>query len=144
MCVPISVTGRVFVLVSSQVQYPHLDIQVSHDFAMLNTCLRVVGALFPSFQFAWMVPEFRSNMERELDFYQEGQNAARLASLLSSRNDVVVPGVRWDLSSRKLLVMEFVHGVKVRPGASQTRVLCVSCVSCVCVLLCAAWLCDVM
>ncbi len=56
--------------VAVKVQYPGLEQQVQNDFKMLKTCLTIVGKLFPSFQFAWMVSEFRANMERELDFTQ--------------------------------------------------------------------------
>ncbi len=78
-----------------QVQYPGLDVQVGRDFAMLTTCLNIVGHLFPSFQYSWMVKEFQHNMERELDFTQvRRKHALLLRGNVSAHDDAPTVGRR--------------------------------------------------
>jgi predicted unusual protein kinase regulating ubiquinone biosynthesis (AarF/ABC1/UbiB family) len=50
---------------------------------------------------------------RELDFVNEGRNAERVAALLAAREDVGVPAVHWDLTTRRVLVMDFADGIKI-------------------------------
>jgi aarF domain-containing kinase len=70
--------------------------------------------LFPEYQFTWLVPEFQTNLQKELDFHEEGKNAERAAANFAHRKDLKIPEVLWDLTSRRVLTMEFVHGCKVR------------------------------
>lgn len=45
--------------------------------------LRGVHLLFPDFAFMWLVEEAKKNMPLELDFLNEGQNAEKVAKMLS-------------------------------------------------------------
>src|SRR5262249_29584616 len=49
----------------------------------------------------------------ELDFLREGRNAEMIAAVFAGRSDVVVPKIVWEHSSRKVLVMEYLDGIKV-------------------------------
>jgi ubiquinone biosynthesis protein len=61
--------------------------------------------------------EFAHILRTELDFTREGQNADRLGENLAESHFVTVPAVHWDLTSRRLLVMDFVEGVTPKDGA---------------------------
>jgi predicted unusual protein kinase regulating ubiquinone biosynthesis (AarF/ABC1/UbiB family) len=50
---------------------------------------------------------------RELDFLAEARSAERVAAMLAGRPDVRVPAVHRELSTRRVLVMEFVDGIKI-------------------------------
>ncbi len=99
--------------VAVKVQYPWLESQTRGDLATLRLITRVIGFLFPEFSYTWLTPEFENNMTLELDFIQEGRNAERLSRMLQYRSDVYVPKIKWGLSTKRMLLMEFVHGCKV-------------------------------
>ncbi|GAW91816.1 ABC1 kinase family protein [Calderihabitans maritimus] len=60
-----------------------------------------------------IVEEFARSIRAELDFTQEGRNAERIAHNFADDPDVVIPRVYWELSSKKILVMEYVEGIKI-------------------------------
>ena len=45
-----------------------------------------------------------------MDFVHEGKNADACRAMFAHRRDVAVPDIRWDLSSTRVLTMEFCHG----------------------------------
>lgn len=49
----------------------------------------------------------------ELDFLQEATNGERVGRLFERDRRIHIPRVRWDLSSSRVLTMEFIDGVKV-------------------------------
>ena len=50
---------------------------------------------------------------RELDFKVEATNTERFRYNLKDEPDIKIPKVYWDLTSQKVLTMEFVDGVKL-------------------------------
>ena len=99
--------------VAVKVQYPNLPTQVANDLAALEFLANAIGRYFPSFEFSWLLPEFEEIGDIELDFVQECVNADRMRSLLSETTNVYVPQVIKDLSGRRVLTMEYVHGERV-------------------------------
>ena len=61
----------------------------------------------------WFLTEIKEKIVEELDFRNEAANAARLSACFANRTDIVVPRLfpRW--SSRKVLCMEWIEGIKV-------------------------------
>ncbi len=55
--------------------------------------------------------EFSNILRTELDFTREAQNTDRLRESLAGTPYIVVPKVHWDLTARRLLVMDFIAGV---------------------------------
>lgn len=58
---------------------------------------------------AWAA-EFTNILRTELDFTREGRNTDRLREMMAEHPDILVPKVHWDLTARRLLVMDFVEG----------------------------------
>ena len=56
--------------------------------------------------------EFGAQLWQELNYTQEGQNCARFKSLYGNIPGIYVPSVNFDLTTRRVLTMEFVNGVK--------------------------------
>ncbi|KAI9322032.1 ABC1 family-domain-containing protein [Zopfochytrium polystomum] len=101
-------------LVAVKVQYPDVARLLVLDTATMQLLSDIAGYLFPDFSFSWVVTEFRQTLLAELDFTREGRNCdASNARFAHRRNSVRCPGVRWDLTSERVLTMEFVDGVKV-------------------------------
>jgi len=58
-----------------------------------------------------MIAQFEQWTLREMDFRIEGRTAERVAS--ESEDYVVIPGVHWALTTRRILTMDFIDGVSV-------------------------------
>ncbi|XP_072129340.1 aarF domain-containing protein kinase 1 isoform X2 [Mobula birostris] len=72
-----------------------------------------VSWLFPDFSFAWLVDETKKNMPLELDFLKEGRNTEKMARMLKHFHFLKVPKIHWELSTSRVLAMEFMEGGQV-------------------------------
>jgi predicted unusual protein kinase regulating ubiquinone biosynthesis (AarF/ABC1/UbiB family) len=99
--------------VAVKVQYPEIADLVRSDLANLRTLFRAVGLLERDVDLMPLVDELGIEVPRELDFVNEGRNAERMARLLAHREDVVVPRIHWELTTRRVLVMEFAEGLRI-------------------------------
>jgi aarF domain-containing kinase len=68
--------------------------------------------LFPEFTLKWLVDEFNRNLPKELDFVSEANNAMKVAGYFKDNPDVAVPQIHWNLTTPKVLTMEWVNGCK--------------------------------
>lgn len=64
--------------VAVKVQFPAVARQLKMDLATISLCVRIVGRVFPKFQFTWVLPEFKSYMNQEIDFSIEAKNNERI------------------------------------------------------------------
>ncbi len=99
--------------VAVKVQYPEIAALVRSDLANLRGLFRAVGWLEGDFDLMPLVDELGESVPRELDFLQEGHNAERIAKDLAHRDDVVIPEILWEHSTRRVLVMSFAPGIKI-------------------------------
>ncbi|XP_034714278.1 aarF domain-containing protein kinase 1 isoform X2 [Etheostoma cragini] len=99
--------------VAIKVQHPKVQRQMSRDIAVMEVLLRAVHWLFPDFAFMWLVEEAKKNIPLELDFLNEGHNAERLANMLAHLPFLKIPIIHWDLSTKRILTMEFAEGGQV-------------------------------
>ncbi|XP_037398195.1 aarF domain-containing protein kinase 1 [Pygocentrus nattereri] len=99
--------------VAVKVQHPKVQAQSSKDIVVMEFLLQVVHWLFPDFAFMWLVEEAKRNMPLELDFLNEGRNAEKVACMLKQFEFLKVPKIHWDLSTKRVLTMDFVEGGQV-------------------------------
>lgn len=99
--------------VAVKVQYPYLRGVTEADVATMALAVRLVHRRFPKFEGEWMVREFAQNLRRELDFVSEAASSERIAALFGDRDDIYIPAVRWDLTTPRVLVTEFIHGCRI-------------------------------
>jgi predicted unusual protein kinase regulating ubiquinone biosynthesis (AarF/ABC1/UbiB family) len=99
--------------VAVKVQYPEISELVRSDLANLRALFRAIGWLEPDFDLMPIVDELGTHVPRELDFLAEAGNAERVAGFFARRGDVRVPGVHRELSTRRVLVMDFVDGIPI-------------------------------
>ena len=59
-----------------------------------------------------LTQDFAHNLRQELNFLIEARNTDRLRAILAKDEGVRVPVVNWDLSTRRVLVVEWVEGAK--------------------------------
>ncbi|XP_066132395.1 aarF domain-containing protein kinase 1 isoform X1 [Saccopteryx bilineata] len=80
---------------------------------VVEVLVLAVKQLFPEFEFMWLVDEAKKNLPLELDFLNEGRNAEKVAQMLKHFDFLKVPQIYWELSTKRVLLMEFVDGGQV-------------------------------
>ena len=99
--------------VAVKVQYPGIADLIEADLDALDAIFRAVARLEPDVRLQPIADYLRWTLPLELDFRREARSIESLSDALSGREDVVVPGVVEELTTGRLLVMEYVEGVKV-------------------------------
>jgi len=99
--------------VAVKVQYPEVADLVRSDLANLRALFRTIGLLERDFDLMPIVDELGRQVPSELDFLNEADNAERVAAIFAGRDDVRVPRVHREWTTRRVLVMEFVDAAKV-------------------------------
>eukprot|EP00004_Rigifila_ramosa_P025424 TRINITY_DN7603_c0_g1_i1.p1 TRINITY_DN7603_c0_g1~~TRINITY_DN7603_c0_g1_i1.p1 ORF type:complete len:583 (+),score=125.05 TRINITY_DN7603_c0_g1_i1:164-1750(+) len=101
-------------LVAVKVQYPGLREASVADLWTIETLIDFVCWAAPEFQMKWLADEFRRNLPRELNFKYEAENCEKSGRFYAyPQSGVRVPRVCWDLTTERVLVMEFMEGCKV-------------------------------
>ncbi|MDA1003641.1 MAG: AarF/UbiB family protein [Chloroflexi bacterium] len=99
--------------VAVKVQYPEIDRIVQWDLQAIRMLANIWARFETVIDFRPIVDEMSRNAPFEVDFIHEGRAAERLAALLSSRDDVVIPHIYWERSSRRVLTMDYIDGIKI-------------------------------
>lgn len=106
--------GRV---VAVKVQRPGIHQIIRTDLATLRFVLRVVRLFAPSadqmVDTRGLYREFSRTVHEELDYQREGRYAERFARIFTEEPDIIVPGIIWECSTRCVLVLEWIDGIKV-------------------------------
>ncbi|KAG8561992.1 hypothetical protein GDO81_015557 [Engystomops pustulosus] len=97
-------------MVAVKVQHPKVRQQSSRDIMIMEVLLRIVKKVFPQFEFMWLVEEAKKNLPRELDFLNEARNAEKMADMVRKFPFLKIPKIHWDISTERVLVMEYVEG----------------------------------
>lgn len=99
--------------VAVKVQYPEISRLVDIDLSNLRFFVGILARLERNFDLRLILREVSKYVRLELDFEHEAENAERIRANMLQREDVVVPRIWRELSTRKVLVMEYVEGIKV-------------------------------
>ena len=101
--------------VAVKIQYPGIDRSIDSDFANLKTMLSTIRLSREQYGEVWnAVEEVRTHFHREVDYVQEADTMEEFRRLLRDRDDVRIPRVHRDFSSRRVLTMELVEGKHLR------------------------------
>ncbi|XP_066463713.1 aarF domain-containing protein kinase 1 isoform X2 [Eleutherodactylus coqui] len=84
--------------VAVKVQHPKVRKQSSLDIMIMEL------------EFMWLVEEAKKNLPRELDFLNEARNAEKMADMVRKFPFLRIPKIHWDMSTERVLVMEYVEG----------------------------------
>lgn len=109
-------------IVAVKVQRPGMERRIRVDLEILAD---LAGMAERRFDWAQMyrvtdiVEELRTTLLRELDYQSEGRNADRIRACHKDDTGIRIPRVIWEWTSTKVLVMEFLDGVKL----TQTEAL---------------------
>lgn len=104
--------------VAVKVQYPEIAALVQSDLALLRTGISALERIAPAVRLGPVLDHLRATVPLELDFRREALMLTRMRAALSQRDDVLVPAPLPDLSTGRLLVMEYLPGVRVGDRAA--------------------------
>ncbi|XP_011084911.1 putative ABC1 protein At2g40090 [Sesamum indicum] len=104
--------------VAVKVQHTHMTDTAAADYATVELIVNTLHRFFPSFDYRWLVDEVQESLPKELDFLIEAKNSIKCMDNFQRLSPhiaeyVYAPKVHWNLSTSKLLVMEFIDGAQV-------------------------------
>jgi ubiquinone biosynthesis protein len=96
-----------------KVQYPGIEGIIRADLRNLMFTLRLLAWLERDLDFRIIARELLKYIPMELDFLNEARNCETLRRNFASRQDVVIPEVYHEFTTRRVLTMQLLEGVKV-------------------------------
>lgn len=104
-----------------KVQRPDIDVTVRADLNIMRQVIRSLERRSPSIArlgLSSFVTEFAQNVVRELDYTNEAYNMRRVTVNMERYPAIHIPMVTDDRSSRRIITMEFIRGVKLSDSAA--------------------------
>jgi len=115
-------------LVAVKVQYPGVAETVRQDLRNVRALVTALTALVrdvmrQDFDREEVVRELEARLEEELDYEREAANVERFRTLFASDPEVMIPRVYRDVSTRRVLTLEFLEGYPIQdvlaPGVDE-------------------------
>jgi predicted unusual protein kinase regulating ubiquinone biosynthesis (AarF/ABC1/UbiB family) len=102
-----------------KVQYPSVDETVEQDLKNLKALLQVFttmtrDVLRQKFDASEVYQEMEERLHEELDYVNEANNLALFQRLFADDDEIIIPQVYPDFSSRRVLTMQHVEGYKLQ------------------------------
>ncbi|MCO6453017.1 MAG: AarF/ABC1/UbiB kinase family protein [Caldilineales bacterium] len=102
--------------VAVKVQRPNIKVQMKADLGIMQNAARVAtrrSDYIKAIDLDGMLEQFSQSALAELDYTGEAYNAYRLRENMSQIPDIHIPTIYSNLSTTKILTMEFIRGVKI-------------------------------
>lgn len=99
--------------VAVKVQYPEIANLVAADLMVMETVFGAIASIAPAIQLQPILDYLKGSLPLELDFRHEATAMMDLRDVLRHRADVLVPAVFEELSTERLIVMEYADGIKI-------------------------------
>lgn len=100
-------------IVAVKVLYPGIEHIVDIDLKNITRYVEILNRLDKTLDYRFIAEEMGKMIPRELDFINEGRNAEAIAFNFRGVEDVAVPRIYWAHTTRRVLVMEYLEGVKI-------------------------------
>ncbi len=107
-----------------KVQRPNIDRIIDRDVSILKGIAELMEAYVPEIAVhnpRGIVDEFSRTINRELDFFIEASNAVRLRRNFEGSTVLYVPRIHSDMTTRHILVLERVEGIRIDDFARIDR-----------------------
>ena len=102
--------------VAVKVQRPHIQQLVNMDLSTIRFVIWVISKFVDTSQFIDLnafYREFRRTIYEEIDYVREASNGRRFAEMFKDRPGILIPKIVDECVSRRVLVLEWVDGIKV-------------------------------
>ncbi len=110
-----------------KLQYPDMKSAVEADLGQLEILFAVHRRFSPVIDTREMTQEIGARVREELDYAREARHAALYRGILAQFDDIRVPRIRPELSTARLLTMDWLEGEKLlgftgAPEESRARI----------------------
>ncbi|MEQ9448536.1 MAG: AarF/ABC1/UbiB kinase family protein, partial [Rhodospirillaceae bacterium] len=102
-----------------KLQYPDMDSVVAADLRQLKIAFAAYRRFDPAIDPSEIHAEISERLTEELDYENEARNMALYRHMLAAEENVHVPDVDDDLSTRRLLTMSWLEGRPIREVADE-------------------------
>ncbi|MBY0144752.1 AarF/ABC1/UbiB kinase family protein [Neobacillus niacini] len=102
--------------VAVKVQRPNIMSVIETDLEILQDLARLAENRIDwveRYQIRTIVEELSRSLREELDYENEGRNAEKIAKQFSKDSKINIPKVYWVYTTKKILTMEFIDGIKL-------------------------------
>ncbi|WP_158807245.1 AarF/ABC1/UbiB kinase family protein [Beijerinckia sp. L45] len=96
-----------------KLQYPDMQSAVEADLSQLDMLFGLHRQFSPGIDTREVAKEIAARLREELDYVHEAKHAALYGEILADIDAVRVPKVRTDLSTKRLLTMDWLEGEKL-------------------------------
>jgi predicted unusual protein kinase regulating ubiquinone biosynthesis (AarF/ABC1/UbiB family) len=96
-----------------KVQYPGIDGIIRADLRNMIMVLKWLALLERDFDYRILMREALKYVPMELDFVHEADNADTMRRNFAGRSELIIPEVYREFTTRRVLTMELVSGIKV-------------------------------
>ncbi len=106
--------------VAIKVQRPNIEQLVNMDLSTIRFVIWIISRFVNTNEFIDLrafYREFRRTIFEEIDYVQEASNARRFAEIFADKPGIVIPKVIDGYTSRRVLVLEWIDGIKVNDYA---------------------------
>jgi predicted unusual protein kinase regulating ubiquinone biosynthesis (AarF/ABC1/UbiB family) len=106
-----------------KIQYPGVARSITSDIDNVAALLRLFNFLPVDLDVGGIAAEAKRQLAQEADYVSEARFLERYARLVADDPALVVPRVHWDLTTTRVMAMDFVDGepLEVLDAAPQTR-----------------------
>lgn len=98
--------------VAIKIQRPHLKEQFKEDIEVMRFIAQKLTKTFPELNTPLIIDEFERYTKKELDFTIEASNIDIIKKGTTLKN-ITIPKVYWDLTTQKIITMDYLEGQKV-------------------------------
>ncbi|MDG6249811.1 AarF/UbiB family protein [Methanocalculus sp.] len=102
--------------VAVKIQRPKIDEVIETDLLILSSLAERIEVVSPDYRLfnpTGLVREFAGQIRKELDFTRDGKNAERIRRNMAELEGIRVPRIHWNASSRRVLTMDYIEGVRI-------------------------------
>jgi ubiquinone biosynthesis protein len=106
--------------VAIKIQRPGIRRVIEQDLTVMQSLVELLNrdSLAAAYDLPGLLEEFRTTLLGELDFCREARNTEQMGENLAHSSiwksgQVIVPKVFWDYTTERVLVLEWIHGVKL-------------------------------
>jgi ubiquinone biosynthesis protein len=99
-----------------KVQRPGIAVNIAADISILKNLVSIVENYFPQYaiyNLGELVKMFEKSISEELDFKKEAKNVLRFQKMFRDNSQVYIPSIYKELSSEKVLCLEYINGYKI-------------------------------
>ncbi|MFV0279289.1 MAG: ABC1 kinase family protein [Rhodoblastus sp.] len=100
-------------LLACKLQYPDMKSAVEADLRQLDILFSIHRRFEPVIDTTEAAKEIGARVREELDYFREAKHAALYRRMLADAKNVRTPGVRPELSTGRLLTMDWLEGEKL-------------------------------